>query len=385
MRTWAYERKFVMPARPFPSKPDLTHLKYQAKDLLRAHAAGDIGAAQRLREFHPRFRKASDAEIFAAHLKLSDAQLAIGREYGFPSWARLKHYVEKPGEASQLNRKHHERITDPVFRRAVELIDAGDAAGLREHLQRHPGLSRQHVAFEGGNYFHHPSLLEFVAENPVRHGRLPDNIVEVAQVIVDAGVEASSLNETLGLVATGRVPREFGVQIGLIDFLCDHGADPNSAARAAAAHGEREAVYALLRRGAPLDLPVAAALNHLEDCRRLLPAASPEERHLALAMAAQFGHVEVARLLLDAGEDPNRYNPPGSHSHSTPLHQAALAGCEPLVQLLLERGARPDMKDILWQGTPAGWAEYNGHNQLAEWLREKEQAKAACTPVNTTL
>jgi hypothetical protein len=31
----------------------------------------------------------------------------------------------------------------------------------------------QHVVFEGGNYFRDPTLLEFVAENPVRHGTLP--------------------------------------------------------------------------------------------------------------------------------------------------------------------------------------------------------------------
>src|ERR1700693_1895859 len=76
---WAYERKFVMPVRRLPSNPDLDHLKYQAKDLLKEHAAGDRGAAQRLREFHPRSHRATDAEIFAAQLKVSDTQLTIAR------------------------------------------------------------------------------------------------------------------------------------------------------------------------------------------------------------------------------------------------------------------------------------------------------------------
>ena len=66
MRTWAHERKFVMPVKPFPSKPDLNHLKYQAKDLLKGHAAHDRGVARRIREFNPHFRGAADAEIFAA-------------------------------------------------------------------------------------------------------------------------------------------------------------------------------------------------------------------------------------------------------------------------------------------------------------------------------
>ena len=89
-----------------------------------------------------------------------------------------------------------------------------------------------------------------------RHGTLPDNIVQIAKVIMDAGVERATLNEALGLVCTGRVPRECDVQIPLIDLLCEYGASPESALRAAAAHGEHEAANALLRHGARLDLPV---------------------------------------------------------------------------------------------------------------------------------
>ena len=188
-----------MPVRRLPSNPNLDHLKYQAKDLLKEHTARTPGVAQRIREFHPRFGRATDAEIFAAHLNLTEAQLAIAREYGFPSWTRLKAHIEKPVLSDQLNLPHHERIEDATFRRAVDLLDAGDAAGLRAHLHQHPNLVHQHVTFEGGNYFRNPTLLEFVAENPVRHGTLPDNIVRVAKVILDAGGEPSALNETLML------------------------------------------------------------------------------------------------------------------------------------------------------------------------------------------
>jgi hypothetical protein len=228
---------------------------------------------------------------------------------------------------------------------------------------------RQHVVFEGGNYFRNPTLLEFVAENPIRHGTLPDNIVEVTSVILDAGVERSALNETLMLVATGRVPRECHVQLSLIDLLCDYGADPSNAIQAAVLHGEFEAVGALIQHGVRIDLPIAVALGRIDDFRRLLPAASNEDRHLALALASQFGHVGVVRLLLDAGEDPNRYNPTGGHSHSTPLHQATWGGHNELVRLLVERGARVDLKDVLWQGTPADWARHAGRTELEAYLR----------------
>ena len=173
------------------------------------------------------------------------------------------------------------------------------------------------------------------------------------------------------LVVTGNVARECRAQVPLIDLLCDHGADPGSALHAAL-QGGMEAVNALLRRGAPIDLPAAAALGRIEDARRLLPAAASRDRHLALALASQFGHAEIVRLLLDAGEDPNRYNPLGCHSHSTPLHQAALAGHMEVVRLLVKRGARLDLKDILWHGTPAGCAKHEGRAEIEAFLRSEE-------------
>jgi len=270
---------------------------------------------------------------------------------------------------ADLNHLIQERIQDPVFRRAVDLLDAGDVEGLRAHLRAHPNLVQQRVVIEGGNYFQNPSLLEFVAENPIRHGKLPANIVEVAKLILDAGAknDRAMLDETLGLVCSGRVPRECGVQIPLIDLLCDYGADPNRGMPGA--HGEFEAAHALIRRGARVDLPVAASLGRVEEARRLLPSASPEDRHRALALSAQFGHSEIVRMLLDAGEDPSRYNPTGFHAHSTPLHQAALAGHEETVRLLVERGARLDLKDTVWQGTPEGWASHAGKTRVADYLR----------------
>ena len=60
--------------------------------------------------------------------------------------------------------------------------------------------------------------------------------------------------------------------------------------RAAALHGEMEAVDALIRRGARIDLPVAAALGRVEDLRRLLPASNSDDRHLALDAVRRRSH-----------------------------------------------------------------------------------------------
>jgi hypothetical protein len=363
-----------MPTRPLPPDPSLLQLKHQATDLMKARGKADCGALQRIREFHPRFSKSGDAEIAAAKFALSDAQLAIAREYGFASWPRLKARVEASKSNGSEKLAHHERIDDPVFRRAVDLLDAGDEEGLRAHLQAHPGLVHQRVEFEGGNYFRNPRLLEFAAENPVRRGTLPKNIAEIARIILDAGakLDKAAIDSALGLVCSGRVPRECGVQTSLIDVLCDYGADPGSAMLPALVHAEFGAAEVLLRRGAGLSLPVAAATGRVEDVQRLLSGASSEERHIALALACQHGRLQVVRLLLDAGEDPNRYNPVGCHSHSTPLHQAALAGHSEVVQLLIERGAKVDTRDILFGGTPSGWAEHGGKSEIAAYLRKHE-------------
>lgn len=272
----------------------------------------------------------------------------------------------------------HEQISDPAFRRAVDLLDGGDAEGLRAYLSERPGIARQRVPFEGRNYFSNPSLLEFAAGNPIRHETLPPDIVDVVKVVLNAGAkdDQAMLDATLQLVCSGKVPRECNVQLPLIDLLCDYGASPEKAMVAACAHGEFAAVKELIKVGASVSLPVAAATGRFEQAVQLLADANPGDRHRALALAAQFGHGDIVRLLLDAGEDPNRYNPPGVHAHSTPLHQAALAGHIGVVRLLVEHGARLDLEDTIYQGTPPDWANHAGQTSVEMYLKTRGNADA---------
>lgn len=364
-----------MPTRQLPGNPSLDHLKYQAKDLLRARPAAGPDTLQRIREFHPRFRDLDDEGIRSAPFTLTDARLAIAREYGFASWARLKSQVETLGNTN-LELPYTQRIEDPLFRQAVEFVDAGELSQLQSHLAAHPHITHARVTFEGGNYFTNPSLLDFIAENPVRKDWLPSNIVEITELILEMGGkdDTNNVGHTLCLVCSGRVSREHRFQVSLINLLCDYGADPTGALPAALTHSEFEAVDALLGRGAVLTLSTAAALNKVDYVSRLISAAPPAERHLALAYAAQHGHVESLQLLLEAGEDLNRYNPPGAHSHSTPLHQAVAHGHLNAVRFLAENGARLDLPDVLFHGTPLGWAEYGGHAEIADYLRGLQES-----------
>jgi hypothetical protein len=356
-----------MPTRLIQRSPNLAHLKNQARDLIRERGARSPQALQRIREFHPRFDGADDERIATAVFNLADAQLTIAREYGFASWPRLKQFVERrDGDVSQ---PVHLRIVDPLFRRAVDLMDVGDAAALRTLLREHPELATARVSFEGLNYFRNPSLLEFIAENPTRNGRLPKNAAKMAQIVIDAGTknDRRALDETLALVASSAVTRESGVQRELIDVLCEAGADPNAATYASLLYGEFEALQALIDRGASIDLVVAAGTGRTSEARAALATSDDAARLNALALAAQHGHRTIVELLVRAGADVNRFTPDG-HSHATPLHQAALAGHLEIVRDLVERGARPDVTDVLYGGTPFDWAKHAGRDDVAAYL-----------------
>jgi len=193
---------------------------------------------------------------------------------------------------------------------------------------------------------------------------------------------------TLSMLVSSSPPAEAGVQVPLVDTLVDRGAsveplgsgDWTSPLLTALAFGFREAALALVRRGARVDvLAAAAGLGRLDEARQLLPSASPEDRHRALALAAQLGYVDVVQLLLDAGEDPSRYNPKGNHAHSTPLHQAVWGGHEQVVRLLVDRRARLDVRDTIYDGTPLGWAEHAGRSGIAAFLRAHERTDGSET------
>lgn len=361
-----------MPTRRLPEKPDLDHLKAQARALLAAASRGDARACQRVREFHPRFADATDEDIANGNMTWSDGLFLMAREYGYASWPRLKARIGSDGPAD-APAAFTDRIEDPILRQAVQAVDDGDMTTLRALLDACPDLVSRRARFEGENYFRAPALLAFVAENPVRNDSLPPNIVAITRLLLERGAASNraDVQETLHLVASGRVAREAGAQPALLALLVAFGAAPDTAMDAALTHGEFAAAQTLLRLGAPLSLPVAAALGDMPHASRLLPGASAGERRLALALAAQHGRADILRLLLEAGEDPNRYNPPGSHAHSTPLDQAALNGHEDALAALIEHGARTDLRDTLWNGTALDWARHGGQEAIAALLAAK--------------
>lgn len=372
-----------------PFRASAERYQAQAEEVLAAWRAGDPGAIHLVRQKHPLFlnphipwlpRKLSDSELRSATFELPDAQLTIARWYDFESWPWLAEYVEAvTRDGSSVS----------TFESAVEAIIDGGAATLASLLRENPDLvlARSTRVTRFDSPVHRATLLHYVAANGVEgyRQRTPTNAVDVAKMLLQAGADVDALADmygenhtTMSMLVSTCHPARAGWQVGLVDTLLDFGAalegrgsgEWTSPLMTALAFGYHSAAEALVRRGARVDnVAAAGGLGQLADARHLLATASSEDRHRALALAAQHGHVEIVRLLLDAGEDQNRYNPKGNHGHSTPLHQAVWSGHEMVVRLLVERGARLDIKDTIYEGTPLGWATHGGRTDIAEHLR----------------
>ena len=111
-----------MAKRHFPVRPNLIQLKHQAKDLLRALHRGEAEAVADFVENHPK-------AIDPAAAKLADAQLALARSYGLPSWPRLV-------TACQM--------TDAIWR--------GDVEAVRALVLRSPELLEEDARGVKGNW-----------------------------------------------------------------------------------------------------------------------------------------------------------------------------------------------------------------------------------------
>jgi ankyrin repeat protein len=113
-------------SRQLPAKPNLEHLKKQAKELLQEFELG----------------KPTAIELFASitsRPKLADAQHVIAREYGFAGWAKLKAHVEAAARVLQPGE---------LLSAAVR---ASDADKVSRVLEQHPEL-KAHINEPMANY-----------------------------------------------------------------------------------------------------------------------------------------------------------------------------------------------------------------------------------------
>ena len=240
-----------------------------------------------------------------------------------------------------------------VFEAAADAVAAGDLTTLDAMLRQRPALATARSPRP-----HRCTLLHYLGANGFEdwRQRTPANAVAIADRLLAAGADPNAVCYTyrggpgehvVGLLATSDHPKAAGLALPLLAALAQGGA-------------RLEPVHRLLTElhDAGKGGELAAAL------RRLDPGAPTAG--LAVVECAALGETSLLLALLDAGVPVDARRDDGA----TALHQAAIDGNAALVDVLLARGANPQLRDNVFDGTASGWANAGGHADLARHLAE---------------
>jgi ankyrin repeat protein len=282
-----------MTTAPLPAAPSLEQLRKRARDLQRAHRAGDPAARTRVERHAP-----SPDEP----LKLSAAQLVVAREHGFASWPRLRAYVDRVAtHGADLQHAYHDDLDYYAGRAHGLLASAEDATpGAVAAFERHgapvDGDGARQVVARMHGFPSWPALRRHVAALRTGGGE-PFARAYRAIEARDATALAAELDRFPGLVTA-------------------NGTNGNDLLGMATATGNERTVRLLLERGAD-------------------PAHRNAHGWTALHQTAYANQTNLARLLLDAGA-PADVEARGEGG--TPLVAALFWGNRATAELLAERG-----------------------------------------------
>lgn len=288
-----------------PARPSLENLRNQAKSLYKSFHSGAPESAARILANHPE-------QIERAAFRLADAQLVVARELGFPSWPKLKAYVESIYGARSARMR--------PFRTDIEYYEARAEGLLSQFTSKLPGAADQIRK-------HHLSFANMADEQ----------VFECPFTKRDA----------------------------LLVMAREHGFDTWLRFR--------NHIHELAQDGSiePFMLAFQAIEKHdLQRLKQLLELdgtlanASGTNGNTLLNLAGSCRFIEGTQLLLTFGADPNQPNVRGS----SPLHQAAYSNQHTVVQLLLEAGANPGAYALGDGGTPLIMALFWGHREAADIL-----------------
>jgi uncharacterized protein (TIGR03067 family) len=117
-------------ATTLPARPNLEHLRSQAKTLLEQLKVGERSAVQNFIDYLPKARKMTPAAVRRAGFRLADAQSVIARAHGFASWTALSRHVEQlralEGEWHFYNQRLDGAVTPATALSGSRLLIDGD-------------------------------------------------------------------------------------------------------------------------------------------------------------------------------------------------------------------------------------------------------------------
>ena len=364
-----------MTTSQLPERPNLAQLKQQAKDLLASAKKKNSTALARFRAL-PTLAGKTDAELAALNFALHDAQSAIAREHGFPSWNALRERVEELtlqfGEAvaaftrgsleQRLGRAERLLVRFPnlVADNFLAALAFGDAVAVAKHLARDPALATK----KSGPHDWEPLLY---AAHSHWAGKNADGLVAVARLLLERG---ASPNTSYAWQGDPKSPLSVlwaaacqSRNRALTQLLLEAGANPN----------DGESVYHAAENGDVAMLDLLAQHGALADGGTGAERWTNTPLYFILGHYAGLAHdADVRRgaaWLLAHGANPNRVCYP-QKSGETPLHAAARHWDAAMIELLVAHGAdvharRRDGKNALTL------AELNGRASAAAALRAR--------------
>jgi hypothetical protein len=366
-----------------PDRPNLRHLKDQAKDLLKTGSASS----------------------------LTDAQFQIAKLYGFPSWPKLKAHVESLHEIGELK----------------QAIDANDLELVKTLMSNHPALHRAPIGYHQNGpltwvaecripweppgpvrlamaqwMIDHGSDIHQGGDGPLMRAALNSDRIAMLELLVAHGADVNA--EWNGDYPIIFAPCE-GMAPAALRWLLDHGANPNCD-RPGRRYAGTALDFVIASYWRSTDLSVCIDMlfdaggvtrykvpgllemlrgrldqleHRLDQDPSLVGRRFPEldfggtaMRRLTLHggtllhLAAEYCNLEAARLLLDRGADVNA---PADGGGQTPIFHAASQFEDKgvaVAELLIDRGADLSIRaklpghikqpDEVVECTPLGYA-----------------------------